>query len=155
MKLVTEFVFSCRLRQCLFLVKLQTFTVNGSERVCDAVCFYKVLTFSINRSDKICASGHYYKLQWPSCCGDSQSVSFDKYCSSSIGKASYKSIASSKLILSLFSGLVLNLLTAYCVSEWRVLKTEYNKTNLTWRNIRKEFQNPPVTKINSLLSSSK
>ena len=65
MKCVTESLFSCRLRQSLFFVKLQTYTVNSSDRVCDGICSYKVQTFTINGNDKVCdgvcfseASGH-------------------------------------------------------------------------------------------------
>ena len=38
MKCVTESVLSCRF---FLFVKLQTFTVNGSDKVCDRICFYK------------------------------------------------------------------------------------------------------------------
>ena len=68
MKYVPESVFSCRFRQSLFFVKLQTFTVNGSDRVCGRICFCKVQTFAINGSNNVCngvclseASGHYYE----------------------------------------------------------------------------------------------
>ena len=70
MKCVAESFFSCRLRQSLFFVKLQTYTVNSSDRVCGGICSYKVQTFTINGSNKVCdgvcfseASGHYYKWQ--------------------------------------------------------------------------------------------
>ena len=73
MKCVTQSVFSCRLRQSIFFVKLQTFTVNGSGTVCDGICFYKVQTFTINGSHKVCdgvcfskVSSHYYEWQCPS-----------------------------------------------------------------------------------------
>ena len=36
---VAESVFSLRLCQSLFLVKIQTFTINSSDRVCDRVSF--------------------------------------------------------------------------------------------------------------------
>ena len=36
---VTESVFSLRWCPSLFLVKFQTFTINGNDRVCDGVCF--------------------------------------------------------------------------------------------------------------------
>ena len=72
MKCVAESVFSCRLRQSFF-VKLRTFTVNGSDRVCDGICFYKVQTFIIHGSQNACdgvcfskVSGHYYEWQCPS-----------------------------------------------------------------------------------------
>ena len=45
-KCVTESVFIWRLRQ--------NFTVNGSDSVCDGICFYKVQTFTINGSHKVC-----------------------------------------------------------------------------------------------------
>ena len=61
-KCVTESVFICRLRQ--------NFTVNGSDSVCDGICFYKVQTFTINGSHKVCdgvcfnkVSGHYCESQ--------------------------------------------------------------------------------------------
>ena len=69
-KCVTETVFS-RLQQSLFFVKLQTFTVNGSDKVCG--CFYKVQNFTITGSHKpsdgVCfskVSDHYYEWQCPS-----------------------------------------------------------------------------------------
>ena len=34
----TEFVFSLKLWQSLFLVKFRTFIMNGNDRVCDRVC---------------------------------------------------------------------------------------------------------------------
>ena len=48
MKCVTESVFSCR----FLFVKLQAFTVNGSDRVCDRICFFKtqVLKMSAMKS---------------------------------------------------------------------------------------------------------
>ena len=49
---ITEAVFSYRLRQSLLFVKLQTFTVNDSDRVCKGICFYKVQTFAISGSYK-------------------------------------------------------------------------------------------------------
>ena len=52
MKCVAEPAFSCRLRQSLLFVKLQTYTVNGSDRVCDGICSYNVQAFTINGSDK-------------------------------------------------------------------------------------------------------
>ena len=63
MKCVTESGLSCRLRQSLFFVKLQTFTVNGSDRVCDGICFYKVQTFIINVSDKSSMESVLVKFQ--------------------------------------------------------------------------------------------
>ena len=54
MKCVREYFFSCRLRQSLFFVNLQTYTINSSDRVCGGVCFYKVQTFTINGSNKAC-----------------------------------------------------------------------------------------------------
>ena len=70
MKCVTESFFRCRLRQSLFFVYLQTYTVNSSDRVCGGICSYKVQTFTINGSNKVCdgvcfseASGHYYEWQ--------------------------------------------------------------------------------------------
>ena len=36
---VTESVFSLKLWRSLFLLKFQTFTMNGYDRVCDGVCF--------------------------------------------------------------------------------------------------------------------
>ena len=36
---VTESVFNLRLWPSLFLVKFQTFTMNGNVKVCDGVCF--------------------------------------------------------------------------------------------------------------------
>ena len=35
---MTESVFSLKLRQSLFLVKLQAFPINSSDSVCAAVC---------------------------------------------------------------------------------------------------------------------
>ena len=73
MKCVTESVFNYRSRQSLFFVKPQTYTVNGSDRVCGRICFYKVQTFTIDGSEKVCdgvcfseASGHYYEWFYPS-----------------------------------------------------------------------------------------
>ena len=73
MKFVIECFFSCRLRQSLFFVNLQTYTVNSSDRIYGGICSYKVQTFTINGSDKVCdqvcfnvASGHYYEWQCPS-----------------------------------------------------------------------------------------
>ena len=70
MKYLPESVFSCRLRQSLFFVKLQTFNVNGSDRVCGRISFNKVQIFAINGSNKVSngvylseASGHYYERQ--------------------------------------------------------------------------------------------
>ena len=70
MKYVPESVFSCRFRQSLFFVKLQTFTVNGSDRVCGEISFNKVQISATNGSNKVCngvclseASGYYYERQ--------------------------------------------------------------------------------------------
>ena len=70
---VKESVFSCRLQQSLFFVKLQTFTVNDSDRVFDGICFYKFQTFTINGCCKVCdeacfskVSRHYYEWKCPS-----------------------------------------------------------------------------------------
>ena len=73
MKRVTESIYSCRLLQSLFFVKLQIYTVNASDRVCSGICSYKVQTFTINGSEKVCdgvcfseASVSYYEWQCPS-----------------------------------------------------------------------------------------
>ena len=36
---VMEYAFNLRLWQSPFLIKLQAFTINGSDRVWDGVCF--------------------------------------------------------------------------------------------------------------------
>ena len=53
MKYVPESVFSCRLRQSLLFVKFQTSNVNSSDRVCGEIYFCKVQTFAINGSNKL------------------------------------------------------------------------------------------------------
>ena len=65
MKCVTESVFSCRF---LLFVKLQTITVNSSDRVCDRICFYKTQTLKMSAMESVFveASGHYYEWQCPS-----------------------------------------------------------------------------------------
>ena len=65
MKCVTESVFSCRF---FLFVKLQTITVNGSDRVCDRICFYKTQTLKMSAMESVFveASGHYYEWRYPS-----------------------------------------------------------------------------------------
>ena len=54
MKSLTESVFSCRLRQTLFLVKLYIFAMAVAEPVTESV-FGKVQAFTIiNSSDRVC-----------------------------------------------------------------------------------------------------
>ena len=50
MKCVTESVFSCRF---FLFVKLQTITVNGSDRVCDRICFYKIQTLKLSAMESV------------------------------------------------------------------------------------------------------
>ena len=49
MKCVTESVFSCR----FLFVKLQAFTVNGSDRVCDRICFYKTQVLKMSAMESV------------------------------------------------------------------------------------------------------
>ena len=50
MKCVTESVFSCKF---FLFVKLQTITVNGSDRVCDRIYFYKTLTLKMSAMESV------------------------------------------------------------------------------------------------------
>ena len=63
----------CQLKSLLlglFLVRFQAFTRNGSDKVCDRVCFQlqvflfvKLQTFTVNGSDRICDRICFYKTQ--------------------------------------------------------------------------------------------
>ena len=59
---VTDSVFRLKLWRSLFFAKLQAFTMNGNDRVCDKSAFNKASVLSdklesilINGSDEVCA----------------------------------------------------------------------------------------------------
>ena len=58
-------VIKCVTESGFLFVNLQAFTINGSDRVCDRICFYKtqVLKMSAMESCFSEALGHYYEWQ--------------------------------------------------------------------------------------------